>query len=101
MSNSSSPNPFSVPLRKKTKDRGYDAAWERVRKFILLRDPICKIQIKCKDAPAVSTEVDHIKPIRFYPELRLDPSNLQGCCKPCNAAKALQDRGKYSFRHDK
>lgn len=92
-------NPFAFGLRKKTKDRGYDADWKRFRLWILLRDPVCKIRLKCLGA--ASTEVDHIIPIRFAPHRRLDETNAQGACKPCNAVKAIQDRGKYSFKNEK
>lgn len=35
-----------------------------------------------------SLEVDHVKPVSKFPELRYDPANLRACCKRCN-----RDRG--------
>ena len=32
--------------------------------------------------------VDHIKPRSKYPELALDPNNLQVLCKDCNLGKS-------------
>lgn len=70
--------------------RGYDAVWLRLRTLILQRDPMCRIRIACADrsiTQQTSTQVDHIVPLRVAPHLRLVPSNLQGCCGPCNTAK--------------
>src|SRR6185369_16868932 len=61
--------------------RGYDRDWQRVRLFVLRRDPICQI---CFREP--STEVDHRVPFTKG-GARLDPANLRGACKSCNSAK--------------
>ena len=36
--------------------------------------------------------VDHIKPLRFFWELRLDQSNLQVLCNSCNMGKGFKDK---------
>ena len=35
--------------------------------------------------------VDHIKPISRFPELKLDPENLQVLCEDCNLGKGAWD----------
>ena len=42
-------------------------------------------------APEVRIVTDHIKPLRFYWHLRLDPTNLQVLCDDCNRGKASRD----------
>lgn len=39
-------------------------------------------------APQVRIVVDHIKPIRKRPDLRLKISNCQTLCDPCNVGKS-------------
>lgn len=38
-----------------------------------------------------SIVVDHIKPLRLYPELALDLENLQVLCRDCNMGKSYDD----------
>jgi 5-methylcytosine-specific restriction endonuclease McrA len=40
----------------------------------------------------VSLVVDHIKPRSLYPELALEPSNLQVLCRACNRGKSNWDQ---------
>jgi len=61
--------------------------WKEVRYFVLRRDgAICAC---CGDTPAKGARmrVDHIKVRSVYPELELDPDNLQVLCDPCNVGK--------------
>ena len=78
--------------RGTTKQRGYADGWPEVRAEKLALDPVCQIRLTCFGM--VATEVDHIIPISERPDLRLEPSNLQSACKPCNVAKARQNREK-------
>lgn len=55
--------------------------WERVRQFVLDRDPVCCI---CTNAPSV--EVDHIEQGDS-----MDPADLQGVCVPCHKAKTQRE----------
>jgi len=41
--------------------------------------------------------VDHIKPVRKYWELRLDPANLQVLCEACNHGKGNWDETDHSL----
>lgn len=39
-------------------------------------------------ATGVTMHVDHIKPKSIYPELALDPNNMQVLCEDCNRGKS-------------
>ena len=63
----------------------------RCRKYyrakVLLRDDYtCK---ECKFRDLEIMQVDHIKPEKFFPELRFDIGNLQTLCPNCHARKTL------------
>lgn len=65
--------------------------WRRVRMVALKRAGArCEC---CGATPAdgVRMHVDHIKPRRVYPELALDPDNLQVLCEVCNHGKGNWD----------
>lgn len=66
--------------------RGYDAAWRRLRAWFLGQpdNVICR---DCERLPA--TDVHHLKKVRDFPELRLDPSNLRALCHACHSARTL------------
>lgn len=73
-------------IRESAVKRGYDKAWYKVRKEILIRDKwicyICGKKLIGDDAT-----VDHIVPISVNPSLRLAPNNLAACCRSCNSKK--------------
>lgn len=48
----------------------------------------------CGATPAQGAQlaVDHIKPRSLYPELALDPDNLQVLCRTCNRGKSNSDQ---------
>lgn len=71
-------------------ERGYDAAWHKLRRSILRRDPLCAM---CRQAGRVraAMEVDHIIPIAERPDLRLVEDNLQPLCRPCHRIKTAMD----------
>ena len=63
--------------------------WENRRRYILQRDPVCKV---CDNA--LSTEVDHID----------DPhdhryENLQGICQPCHKLKTQREAARARRNH--
>lgn len=66
--------------------RGYDRAWEKLRKLVLRDMPYC---CRC-GKPA--TVVDHIKPISEAPELRLERSNLRPMCARCHNQRTALDQ---------
>jgi 5-methylcytosine-specific restriction endonuclease McrA len=49
---------------------------------------------RCMACNAVDKQiqVDHIRPVSLYPELALDPKNLQILCKDCNEGKINLDQ---------
>jgi len=84
--------------RPKSKDRGYDHHWTRLRNAYIRQNPICQIQEVCAGDAAV--EVDHIMSIANGGE-RLDQDNLQSTCKRCHSWKTrtidVQDSQNSSF----
>ena len=76
-------------------ERGYGAAWDRLRAVVLRRDNhLCQPCLRT-GRPTQATEVDHIKPKAEGGTNEAD--NLQAICSPCHAAKtkdeALRARG--------
>lgn len=70
-------------------ERGYGAAWERLRETILRRDKyLCQ---PCLQTCLVTdaTQVDHIKPKDLGGED--DPENLQSICDQCHRAKSAAE----------
>jgi 5-methylcytosine-specific restriction endonuclease McrA len=65
--------------------------WYKIRYAVLLkygRRCMC-----CGATPGrgVRMTVDHIKPVRLFWALRLDPNNLQVLCEACNKGKSYTD----------
>ena len=78
--------------RGTAKERGYDAAWRKVRDLKLAQEPRCEVHLELgKVVPA--TVVDHISSIEERPDLRLVLSNLRSMCKPCHDARTARDHG--------
>jgi len=76
----------SYAVRGSRRERGYPANWEKLRLFILARDPVCK---GCDTQ--LSTEVDHIQPLERGGTNA--PANLQGLDKSCHSRKtSLEQR---------
>ena len=65
--------------------------WRAVRSLIFDRYPAqC---MRCGSNEKLC--VDHIKPKSRYPELALEPSNMQVLCWPCNRSKGFTDESDY------
>src|SRR5438067_2500995 len=62
--------------------RGYDHRWQRIRRLVIARDPLCTLCL-AKGRVTPSTEADHIIAKRHGGSDDLD--NLRGTCKSCNA----------------
>lgn len=73
-------------------ERGYDAAWRRIRAAVLAAEPQCRL---CLEAGRITaaTVVDHIETIADRPDLRLAPGNLRPLCKPCHDARTAREQG--------
>ncbi len=71
----------------------YDSwEWKRARyDFLKAKNRRCQC---CGATPesGIRIVVDHIKPIRWYWHLRLDPKNLQLLCDDCNMGKGSRDQ---------
>ena len=83
------------------KPRRTDRQWVRLRDELLTRArathqpcAICgqAINYAAKPNEYDAPSVDHIHPWSKYPELRLDPANLQVAHRECNARKSNKDR---------
>lgn len=66
--------------------RGYQ--WRKLRYMILQK--YGRTCMACGRSDLI-IHVDHIKPLRKYWELRLDPNNLQVLCEECNHGKGNWD----------
>jgi len=80
--------------RGTSKERGYGAAWRRVRLKKLAQDPLCQCgdfdengQLRKRPRPGcgyLAQMVHHIKPISIYPKLRLVMDNLRSLTNGCH-----------------
>jgi len=60
--------------------------WKELRLAVLSAMPKCCL---CGAGPEQGPlHVDHVKPRSLWPELSLDPANMQTLCGPCNMAKS-------------
>ena len=82
--------------RESSSERTYDHRWQKLRKIVLARDPIC---VSCKAAP--STEVDHITPrppAQHAADVTVE--ELQGLCKPCHSRKTRAEQAAAASGED-
>lgn len=66
------------------------AAWRKLRLVVFARDG--KRCVHCGATPesGARIRVDHIKPRIYFPQLALDPKNLQVLCDSCNGRKGAR-----------
>jgi 5-methylcytosine-specific restriction protein A len=69
--------------RPGARQRGYDAAWEALRREVIAAQPVCSVP-GCGSAERLN--VDHIVPVRAAPHRRLDRTNLRVMCQACHSA---------------
>ena len=72
--------------------RGYGYAWQKLRKYVLLHQPVCK-GFDGEHCGRAAQEVDHILPLSEGGTNDLD--NLQGLCKSCHSKKTARDDGSF------
>lgn len=70
-------------------ERGYDREWRRLRGQFLFHHPDCSVH-GCR-VPAA--DVDHIKDVRYHPQLRLEWSNLRAYCHRHHSQRTARDQG--------
>jgi len=62
--------------------RGYDAAWEELRRVVLREEPLCRLCLAAgRHTPA--TEVDHVRRLRDGGTN--ERSNLRALCRSCHS----------------
>lgn len=83
----------SVPAETDDFLKSYE--WRRMRyKILQQHGRRCACCGATPDSGAIMT-VDHIKPRSQYPELALDPKNLQVLCQECNHGKGGLDETRW------
>lgn len=92
----SSVTPAPIPQYrrvKRVKREGFYQSdeWRAVRYSALARSRGCCELCGREPADGVRLHVDHIKPRSKYPDLALDPENLQVLCDDCNIGKSNTD----------
>ena len=77
-------------------ERGYGANWQRLRKMVLARQPICEDPFgfhKEYNETVAANEVDHITPLADGGSNEM--INLQALCKPCHSTKTAAIDGRW------
>jgi hypothetical protein len=71
----------------------YDSKEWRAARFVALRasNGSCELCGQSHREHGIVLHVDHIKPRSLYPQLELDPENLQVLCEACNLGKSNRD----------
>ena len=87
------PHRPTVHRQPKELDGFYSTAeWKRARYEALVHsNGRCAACGASARFDGVTLRVDHIKPVRLYPHLRLDQGNLQVICNSCNWGKGSWD----------
>ena len=88
--------PKSKPQPPVNDDEAYkrfyrSGAWRQMRYQIIQRDGARCLACGASPGDGIVLNVDHIKPLKKYWNLRLDPENLQTLCNLCNHGKGNWD----------
>lgn len=77
--------------RENSNQRGYDYDWRKFRDWFLTEHPLC---LFCLDDGLVNdaTEVDHIKPLAEFPELKYHADNCRALCKRCHSVRTWHEQ---------
>lgn len=85
-------NPFKKPVKAQKQSFYETREWRELRYSVLVKyGGTCQCCGASSKTGAV-IHVDHIKPRSKFPELELDPSNLQVLCADCNLGKSNKDQ---------
>lgn len=77
--------------------QGYTKAWAKYSRQRLIEHPLC-VLCKAEGRIVPATCTDHIKPVRYFPELFWSESNHASLCTRHNVAKGRADARKYDGR---
>lgn len=89
--------PEKILSKKKAKKLIEDVKFFNSREWLSIRyEAFAKCGSSClvcgrNRKHGITLHIDHIKPRSKYPELALDPNNLQVLCKDCNIGKSNKD----------
>lgn len=87
--------------RGSSRKRGYSAAWDRLAARWLRKNPLCR-WCDARNCAVPAVLVDHILPVRDFPALRLQTSNVQSLCRECHGLKTRMEayaRGRGELEH--
>ena len=70
-----------------------NTVWRRLRRIKLNANPLCEICLS-RGIVVQASQVDHIKPVKDYPELKLVYENLQSLCETCHSKKTREENKK-------
>lgn len=73
-------------------------AWKALRKRALARDKYMCVKCGCCLRGKGKSRVDHIKPVKLHPELKLSLENLQSLCPSCDNKKHSEKARKYEIK---
>lgn len=77
--------------RPSARQRGYTKEWEREAKAFLALPG----NGRCVVCGEKATVVDHKRSIKAAPHLRMEKSNWQPMCRPCNSRKNVRQEGGF------
>jgi 5-methylcytosine-specific restriction endonuclease McrA len=75
------------------KDPRDSRKWRALRKTILARD-----SFTCGYCGQMADTVDHVLPVRKYPDQAMNPENLISACRACNSAKGSRSEASFLAR---
>lgn len=81
------PNEVAAELRVKSDGFLLTPEWRAVRAEAIKRYGLACGKCGAEQTARSRTNIDHIKPRKFFPELALDIDNLQPLCGKCNKRK--------------
>lgn len=85
-------SPNRPVTRRTPAERGYDAAWRKLRAVYVAEHPLGE---DCLDEGVTNPEyieVDHVIPIAIRPDLRLELTNLRRLCRRHHKLKTDEER---------
>ncbi len=88
-------------FRGSSRERGYDARWDRLSLAFRKKHPFCAWCIQ-EGRDGLTDLVDHVLPVVDRPELRHEWSNLMGLCRECHGRKTsmevyARERGELDY----